>query len=25
VKTDIVRYHPERYRYTVQLFSRRET
>ena len=24
VKTDIVRYHPERYRYTVQLFSRRE-
>jgi GntR family transcriptional regulator len=25
VKTDIVRYHPERYRYTVQLFARRET
>ncbi|HEU5192900.1 MAG TPA: GntR family transcriptional regulator [Methylomirabilota bacterium] len=25
VKTDVVRYHPERYRYTVQLFSRRET
>jgi GntR family transcriptional regulator len=25
VKTDIIRYHPERYRYTVQLFSRRET
>ena len=24
VKTDIIRYHPERYRYTVQLFSRRE-
>jgi len=25
VKTDIIRYHPERYRYTVRLFSRRET
>lgn len=25
VKTDVVRYHPERYRYTVRLFSRRET
>jgi GntR family transcriptional regulator len=24
VKTDIVRYNPERYRYTVQLFARRE-
>jgi GntR family transcriptional regulator len=24
VKTDVVRYNPERYRYTVQLFARRE-